>query len=181
MTDVWVEVRLALAETLAQGGTLRQFTKRAGSMLEALVPDLGERRLALELLFNLAFRFVAAVNSWAAIERLKDGRPWLRYVAILDDSTRAEHRAWHGTVLRVDDPWWASHAPPNGWRCRCTVQQLSDRDLERFGFTPSSSAPVTVGGIDPGWGCNPGTIGTDPVGKAVSLVRDRLSAGSIAL
>lgn len=98
-----------------------------------------------------------------------------RYVAVLDARTRPEHMAWHGTVLRWDHPWWQTHYPPNGWRCRCTVMQLSEDDLEDDGFTPSDRPPpgstrpwtnrrtgetVQVpAGIDPGFQHNVGLLG----------------------
>ena len=64
-----------------------------------------------------------------------------RCVSVLDERTRPEHSAWHDTILRWDDPWWETHYPPNGWRCRCLVQQLSDEDLAAFDFTPSQGPP----------------------------------------
>ena len=82
-----------------------------------------------------------ARGHWESIERNAAAMPWLRYAATLDDRTRPAHRAWHGTVLRYDHPFWRSHYPPNGWHCRCTVLQYSDADLKRRGFTPSDGPP----------------------------------------
>lgn len=48
---------------------------------------------------------------------------------------RRLHKSWDGLVLRHDDPWWRSHWPPNGWGCRCRIETLADRDLERLGGT----------------------------------------------
>ena len=45
-------------------------------------------------------------------------------------------------MLPVEHPFWRTHYPPNGWRCRCLVQQLSEDDLERYGFTISPDPPV---------------------------------------
>ena len=91
--------------------------------------------------------------------------------------TGLAHRAWHGTVLRYDHPFWRSHYPPNGWHCRCTVLQYSDDDLKRRGYTPSEGPPPgsdktrqwlnkhtgevhqAPRGIDPGFQHNAGTIG----------------------
>lgn len=191
--DILGDIFPALDAAMAEGTTLRDFVARVRPVLQekgwwgvkAVVDPLtGERRMAqlgsvrrLKTIFDVNLRTSYAAGQWAAIERLKERRPWLRYVAILDDRTRDQHRAWHGTVLRVDDPWWATHAPPNGWNCRCTVQQLSDRDLERFGFTPSDQSPPSPTktwrnrrtgevvdvpeGIDPGWGYNPGKAAHD--------------------
>lgn len=44
--------------------------------------------------------------------------------------------------LRYDDPFWATHYPPNGWKCRCSVIQYSDNDLKRRGFVPSKSPQI---------------------------------------
>ncbi|MDO4769949.1 MAG: PBECR2 nuclease fold domain-containing protein [Brachymonas sp.] len=60
----------------------------------------------------------------------------LRYVTRDDDRVRPQHAAWHNVVLPVDDPFWQSHFPPNGYRCRCRVIPLSQRDYER-GYSES--------------------------------------------
>ena len=87
------------------------------------------------------WRVTSSRERWERIVRVADDRPYLRYVAVLDNRTSPEHRRWHGTVLRWDHPWWETHYPPNGQRCRCIVQQLSGDDLEAFGYTASSAPP----------------------------------------
>jgi len=49
--------------------------------------------------------------------------------------------AWQGPVLRCAHPFWKTHFPPNGWNCRCTVQQLSERGIQDFGFKVSEHPP----------------------------------------
>ena len=76
-------------------------------------------------------------------------------------------------MLPVEHPFWRTHYPPNGWRCRCLVQQLSEDDLERYGFTISPDPPVRTRpwankrtgelrhvplGIDPGFDHNVGRV-----------------------
>lgn len=56
-------------------------------------------------------------------------RPYWRYEAVDDEDTRPEHRAMDGLVFRADDPIWDTWYPPNGYRCRCTVTSLSERQL----------------------------------------------------
>jgi hypothetical protein len=113
-----------------------------------------------------------ATALWGRIQAAKDRLPWLRYSAVMDSRTRPLHRAWHNIVLPVDHPWWQTHFPPNGWNCRCTVVQMSDRDLARRGLTPTENPPadppvafrrrtgevaLVPRGIDPGFAYNPGT------------------------
>ncbi|MDF5830398.1 hypothetical protein P4233_31075 [Pseudomonas aeruginosa] len=83
--------------------------------------------------------------------------------------------AWDGTVLPLDDPWWSTHSPQNGWGCQCKKFMLSERDLQRMGLAVgqapeiewedrvigqnSPNGPRTVRvpkGIDPGFEYAPG-------------------------
>jgi hypothetical protein len=89
-------------------------------------------------------RMAHASGRWAQIQRVKARRPFLRYVAVDDTRTRPMHHDWHGTVLPVDDSWWRTHYPPNGWYCRCNTQSLSQRDLDRRGLKVSKSPPVVM-------------------------------------
>ena len=114
-------------------------------------PVTGESRLVqlgsprrLKIIFDTNLRMSYARGQWQRIERVAEARPYLRYVTVEDDRRRPEHAAWHGIILRWDHPFWRTHYPPNGWTCRCTVQQLSEDDLEEFGFAVSDAPP-------PGW------------------------------
>lgn len=80
---------------------------------------------------------------------------------------REQHLAWDGLILPPDHPFWATHAPPNGWGCSCYVVgarsmaaakilggnpdlKLPDNWQAR---DPRTGAPV---GIDKGWAYAPG-------------------------
>ncbi len=141
----------------------------------------GDRNWRSKVMFQTNLTTARAAGRWAQIQDVKKTRPYLRYVAVLDNRTRPDHRRWSGTVLPVDDPWWDTHYPPNGWNCRCTVQSLSKRALADFGYEVSASPPredmvrrkdpfgdgyiALDRGIDPGFNYN--------VGKAhVGLVQE---------
>ncbi len=113
-----------------------------------------------------------AAGRWRKIQAQKDVLPYLRYRSDHFRRTpRLDHQSWHGLILRVDNPWWLTHFPPNGWGCNCLVDQLSEGDLRRNDWTvgtapvePSSPFRTASGrivqvpeGIDPGFGYNPGT------------------------
>ena len=186
--DLLEDIRGAVDSAIAKGISLGEFKKQLRPILEAKGwwgrkeiedPETGEMRPAtlgsnrrLKTIYDTNMRMSHSAGRWERAQRLKDRRPFFRYVAVQDERTRQTHRGWHDTVLPVDDPFWDTHYPPNGWRCRCTVQQLSERDLGRFGHKVSSRAPdlgtrdvvdrrrgevhrVPVG-IDPGFDYNVG-------------------------
>lgn len=51
-------------------------------------------------------------------------------------------------TLPLDDAWWATHRPPNGWRCRCRVIGVTQREydqgevLDRPGAETDQGAPL---------------------------------------
>lgn len=94
------------------------------------------RRLATIYRTNLQSAYMA---GRAQIYAEAEGFPYLRYEAVMDAATRPAHAALHGEVFRKDDPIWASIYPPNGYNCRCDVRPLSDGQMQREGFSVSSS------------------------------------------
>jgi hypothetical protein len=99
-------------------------------------------------------------------------RPYLQYHhADGVESPRPLHLQWDGLILRIDDPWVATHYTPNGWGCRCYWTSLAPRDLARMGksgpdrtpddgtyvHTDRDGIPHTLPrGIDYGWDHTPG-------------------------
>lgn len=144
-------------------------------------PATGEERITrfddrrLQVIFDVNMRQSAAAGRWQRIERGASQFPLVMYRTMRDERVRASHRAWDGLVLPVNHPFWRTHYPPNGWRCRCTAFALNQRDVDRrraSGEAIQTEAPpidwisyvnprtgqvVPVPrGIDPGFAYNPG-------------------------
>ncbi len=160
--DLLSDIRGAVDEALAKGQTIRQFRKKLEPLLQkkgwwgrktvkdpktgkTVAVQLGSRR-RLQTIYDTNMRMARAAGQWDRIERIAKKRPYLRYVAVLDNRTRETHRNWHGTILPVGHPFWETHYPPNGWRCRCTTVQLSKGDLKKYGW--GVSRPPAVKKID---------------------------------
>lgn len=185
--DILEDIKGATELAIKNGLTFQQFKKQLAPILQAKGwwgkadmkdPLTGETRRVqlgsgrrLKTIFDTNMRTAYAAGKWEKIQRVKARRPYLRYIAIMDGRTRPQHRTWHGTVLPVEDDFWTSHYPPNGWRCRCTIQQLSERDLDRLGYKVSTDPSIQTRkwankrtgeitnvpvGIDPGFDYNVG-------------------------
>lgn len=170
------DIHAAVLKALAQGTTLAGFRKDFDRIVAAHGWEYnGTRNWRSRVIYDTNLRTARAAGKWAQAKRLEDRRPYLRYVAQLDDRTRPLHRRWHGIILPVSHPWWRTHMPPNGWYCRCDVESVSDADLARYGWSVSVEAPTiemesrtvtladgtletwwTPKGIDTGFGSNPG-------------------------
>lgn len=66
-------------------------------------------------------------------------KPYWKYVTQDDAAVRLSHRLLHGKVFRFDDPFWDHFYPPNGFRCRCRVETLSQRQLDNNNLKVQSS------------------------------------------
>ncbi|MDQ0454646.1 phage head morphogenesis protein [Rhizobium paknamense] len=198
LTDLFDGVQTVLDEGIAVEKAIRTITPilqakgwwGVQQVTDPLTGKTGPAQLGsprrLQLIFDANLRVSYAAGHWAAFERNKARRPWLRYVCVLDGRTRPEHRKRHNLCLPVDHPYWDTWAPPCGWNCRCTLQSLSDRDVDRMRgqltFTPPDDDLVTFTnkrtgevrmiprGIDPGWDHNPGNAGYRAFDAAEKLI-----------
>lgn len=91
-----------------------------------------------------------SVEKWREVTQDKEVFPYLRYSTVLDSRVRADHQDKDGIIKRVDDPFWNTWFPPNGWNCRCIVEQLEVAKVTRGNFTKNE---------DPVFGANVGKTG----------------------
>lgn len=86
------------------------------------------------------YNFVHASAQMAAKweQYARDGDRYnLQYRTAGDDKVRPEHAALNGVTRPMNDPFWETYYPPNGWNCRCTVVQVRKA---KYPLTPSDEA-----------------------------------------
>ena len=70
---------------------------------------------------------------------------------------RLQHLAWNGLALPPDHPFWATHAPPNGWGCTCRITGAdSAAGIRRAGGDPAKTLPDAWNAISPKTGAPAG-------------------------
>lgn len=97
--------------------------------------DFKEKALKVNSLYNINYleaEYISANRSGAMAEKWdkytiqKDLYPNLRYKTVKDNRVREEHRNLEDIIKPINDPFWDTWYPPNGWRCRCYVTQTDD-------------------------------------------------------
>lgn len=114
---------------------------------------------------------------------------------------REAHLGWDGLILPADHPFWATHAPPNGWGCSCYILGANSMaQARRLGGDPTKVLPEdwsapdprtgAPDGIDKGWDYAPGASVSDlvsalsrrlhalPEAPSIDLIRDWLQGGA---
>lgn len=201
--DILADVKALAQRALDEGQTIETFRRGLREGLErrgwwgpreVVDPLTGERRVVdlsaphrVRTIYRANLRAARAAGQWEQIERTAEALPWLEYRLGPSEVHRPEHAALEGTILPVDDPFWRTHFPPNGWGCRCWVRQLSARQAERRGgVTPrpevlerevvnrrTGERRVVPVGVDPGWDRNPGLLRRE---NAEALLAGRVRA-----
>ncbi|MBI3771421.1 MAG: minor capsid protein [Gammaproteobacteria bacterium] len=177
--DLLKDIRAAVDDAIANGTTITDFRKQFD---EAVAKHgwsyKGTRGWRTRIIYDTNLRTAHAAGAWQQAQRTKKRRPYLQYMTAGDSRVRPQHAMWDGTVLPIDDAWWSTHYPPNGWGCRCTVRTLSQRQMEQEGLVvsnapaldPTERINVVSGevygdvpkGIDVGWDYNVGKAWLGP-------------------
>lgn len=178
--DLLADLQEAVRKAIEDGVTLREFrqdfdaivAKRGWTGWTGSDTDAGVA-WRTRLIYETNLRNAYNAGRWQQIQAVKKYRPYLIYRHSDSVTTpRPLHLAWDGLVLPVDHPWWQTHAPANGYGCKCSVETLSESDLQKMGKTGPDTAPDDgdydwtdpktgethsfPNGVDPFWDYAPG-------------------------
>jgi SPP1 gp7 family putative phage head morphogenesis protein len=154
--DTLQAVKDSLDKVITEGGTFGAWKKQ---MLESGTLNLPKHRLDNIYRTNLQGSYMAA--RWDRILLTQATRPYIMYDAINDSRVRPAHLALDGIIRRVDDPFWITHSPPNGYRCRCSIRSLSEHQAKARSApgkglnNPALLEDGTPALPDKGWDYNP--------------------------
>lgn len=189
--DVLADLKAATVAAARDGEGLAAFRQRLReSQAEKgwAFPGDFNRRSRLIYQTNMRTSYGAGREAQMADPALQARLPYKLYRHGGSRDPRPQHLAWDGLVLRADDPWWATHSPPNGWGCRCKAFLVNQRTMDRLGLQLGTAPPlklrsVTVGqqsgnprtvrvpqGIDPSFEHRPGATA---LGDLARLYLDR--------
>lgn len=131
-----------LLAALEEGNTLQEFRANMNDFLESEGYE-GVTPLQADNIFRTNIQTAYNVGHYEQMSdpAVKQLRPYWEYDAVQDTHTRRSHLAMDGRVFPADSPVWDTWFPPNGFRCRCTVRSLSERQVKQRGLKVETEVP----------------------------------------
>jgi SPP1 gp7 family putative phage head morphogenesis protein len=146
------QIMASLQKAMTTGVSLENWKKDLGG-----IEQFGISKAHAETVFRNAIQTHYAVGHWESFQQTKKALPYLRYSAINDSRTSECCRALSGIIRRVDDPFWATHTPPNHHRCRSTLQALTGEQASKRSQNGMGLNQLETDKMNPqtGWDYNP--------------------------
>lgn len=89
--------------------------------------DYTGRYLPIE--YNTAIASAQMASRWVQFNEEKDIFPNLTYRTVGDKNVRPSHKLLDGLTRPIDDDVWDTIYTPNGWGCRCDIEQSTDNKI----------------------------------------------------
>lgn len=173
--DLLAAVKDEMLQTMESGGDIKSFREKVDSIFISHGYDpLSPHRINTLYRTNMQTAFQAGRYTQLTKPHILKARPYWKYVAVKDGSTRPAHAEMNGKIFHHENPVWRTWYPPNGFNCRCQVVSLSEREIKRDGLTvetddlggkPFELLNKDTGEIktfvlnpDEGWGADGGTL-----------------------
>lgn len=152
--DILQDIRNEVDKAIRNGKGYEEFEKNLMPMLKAkgwwgkqwIIDEAGtgkEVQLGsphrLRLIYDTNMQIAFSQGRYQTQLDAAPLKPYWKYVTKDDTAVRLSHRLLHGKVFRFDDPFWDHFYPPNGFRCRCRVETLSQRQLDNNNLKVQSS------------------------------------------
>ncbi|UTV30173.1 phage minor head protein [Photobacterium atrarenae] len=175
-TDLLADFRQAVDKAIAEGKSLGWFKGQFNDIVARhgwepyASKSRGSANWRAQVIYETNIRQAYTAGREQQIEQVKSRRPYGIYKHSGSEHPRHDHLSWNNLVIPLDDPWWKTHTPINGYGCKCKKFTASERDLKRLGLTVTGAPKVTTyewvdkvtgevhdipKGIDPGFDYTP--------------------------
>ena len=156
-----------LNKRIAEGATQKEW------VADLLKKDFGLTKARLQTIVRTHTQTAYLAGHHRKYQVSKVTRPYLMYSAINDARVRPTHFAMDGIIKPVDDSFWKTFFPPNGFNCRCSVISLNERQATKRGGVTSGVPDGAV--VDDGWK-HPPTLHAESADDALNDKRTEFDA-----
>lgn len=134
------DLQQSMAEALAAGTPFDAWKSGWLNRLSALGVTEERLRLAFDTQVHAAY-MGGRMTSLQANPLVQN----LTYVTAGDERVRPGHRILHGVTRPKADPFWSTHTPPLGFRCRCRIRAAEATRPETQSHDPRLQTPPESG------------------------------------
>ena len=138
-------------KAIESGSTFQEFQKAVKESGIELSPH------HLDNIFRTNIQNAYAHGIWTQQQKNKANRPYLKYSSLTDSRVRPSHLALNNIIRHIDDSFWLTHYPPNGFQCRCGVDALTEAQAKKLSITIDDELPDIQ--PDSGWAISPSSYG----------------------
>ncbi|STQ75529.1 phage minor head protein [Grimontia hollisae] len=169
--DLLADFRGAVDKAISEGKSLGWFKAQFNDIVARHGwTHKGSAEWRANVIYETNIRQSYTAGREQQIDAVKSTRPYGLYRHSGAEHPRFDHLSWNNLVLPLDDPWWKTHTPINGYGCACKKLTLSERDLKRMGLEVSKAPTIETyewidtvtgevhdvpKGIDPGFDYTP--------------------------
>jgi len=139
--DVIMDVHGAVEKAIESGETLVDFKKRLSDIMESRGWE-GLTPWHAETVFRNNVQTAYSTGRYKQMIDQVDQFPYWEYDAVNDSATRPTHAALDGKIFPADHPFWDTWYPPNGHRCRCSVNPVHKYVAEEEGLKIETEDPT---------------------------------------
>lgn len=102
-----------------------QIIKQSGGDFQSFAESYyyTQNRTWLEAEREMILANAQMAKRWHYMQDMSEDLPNLTYDTVGDANVRPAHQILQGITKPMNDPFWKTHYPPIGYRCRCDVQQ----------------------------------------------------------
>lgn len=145
--ELLTDLHNAVIKAASEGMSLGQFSKAFDGIVSKhgwadLANDKEYRAWRAKTIYDTNLRMSHAAGRYNQMTRpdVLQAFPIWEYVHRTLENPRLLHKAWNGTLLYANDPWWSVHYPPQGFGCKCTVyarpasyaDQVEDAPIDEY-------------------------------------------------
>lgn len=155
------KVQDSAAKALSEGMLFRDFADEVNTVYEKAGLTAAAKH-HLETVYRTNIQSVVNAARYKELQSdspaLRQFFPDLQYVTAGDAAVRDEHAALDGLIYPRDHPFWEQYYPPNGYNCRCIVEEMSVLDS----YKSRNDMPDGLIKPEPGWDRPPIELAEDP-------------------
>ena len=146
--DIIMDVHTAIEKAIVDGETLADFKGRLTGIMETRGWE-GLTPWHAETVFRNNIQSAYSTGRYKQMVDQVENFPYWEYDAVNDAATRPEHGTLDGKVFPADHPFWDTWYPPNGHRCRCSVNPVHKYEAEGLKIETEDPTGGLIEPIDP--------------------------------